>query len=247
MTLHALAKEAFEAFTNVDGRLVRSLQTVVTRPGALTVAYMSGRRKPFVSPVSLFLIVNVLFFAFESITGGSVFTTPLSAHLDTQPWSELARPWVAAELRQRGTSLAQFAPEFDRQVALNARSLIIVMAVAFGAVLTLVFRGSGRLVVAHAAFALHLYTFLLMAFCVATAVPPLNTLLGRRFGSDELDHVLSIGLLAACSVYLFIAVAAVYGVRGLQRAVKTLLLASAAALLVLGYRFALFVLTLYGV
>lgn len=247
MSLRALVAEAFAAFTSVDGRLLRSLHLLVTRPGALTVAYMTGRRKPFVSPVSLFLITNVLFFAVESITGGNVFTTPLAAHLRTQPWSEWVQPWVASQLRERGTSLAEFAPLFDLQVALNARSLIIGMALCFGLVLMLVFRRSGRLVVVHAAFALHLYGFLLLAFCVATAIPPLNAQLGNRFDNDGLDHVLSMLLLATCAGYVFIGTTAVYGVRGLERAAKTLVMTGAAALLVLGYRFALFVVTLHGV
>src|SRR6185503_10948830 len=95
LTLRGLFHQALEKFTSIDGRLIRSLRSLISQPGVLTLAYLKGRRKPFVGPVSLFLLINVLFFATESFTGGSVFTTPLASHLHTQPWSDIAAPMVS--------------------------------------------------------------------------------------------------------------------------------------------------------
>ena len=83
LTLRGLFDLLVQAFTSIDGRLIRSLRYLVSRPGFLTVAYLQGRRKPYVGPVPLFLIANVMFFATESLTGGKIFTTPLDAHLHT--------------------------------------------------------------------------------------------------------------------------------------------------------------------
>lgn len=79
LTLRGLFDLLVRAFTSIDGRLIRSVGCLVSRPGFLTVAYLQGRRKPYVGPVALFLMANVLFFATESLTGGKVFTTPLDA------------------------------------------------------------------------------------------------------------------------------------------------------------------------
>src|SRR6185436_8733570 len=76
LTVPGLAEQGLEAFTSIDGRLIRSFRTLAASPGALTMAYLTGRRKPYIGPVSLFLIANVLFFATESLTHGTVFTTP---------------------------------------------------------------------------------------------------------------------------------------------------------------------------
>ena len=81
LTLRGLFDQLVQAFTNIDGRLVRSFRYLLGRPGFLTVAYLRGQRKPYVGPVPLFLIANALFFAAESLTGGTVFTTPLESHL----------------------------------------------------------------------------------------------------------------------------------------------------------------------
>ncbi|HUQ50831.1 MAG TPA: DUF3667 domain-containing protein, partial [Gammaproteobacteria bacterium] len=81
LTLHALAKQIFHALTSVDGRLLRSFALLLRHPGELTVAYLQGQRKPYLGPVPLYLMANVLFFAVESLLGANVFSTSLDYHL----------------------------------------------------------------------------------------------------------------------------------------------------------------------
>src|SRR4029079_7966677 len=131
LTLHGLASQAVEAVTDVDGRLLRSLRSLVSRPGLLTVAYAEGSRKPFIGPVSLFLTTNVLFFAVEAIAGGTVFAAPLQGHLHTQPSSGIAGPVVAARQQPANVPLDACAPRFDAAVATHARTLILLMTICF--------------------------------------------------------------------------------------------------------------------
>lgn len=246
LTLRGLLEQIFEAFTNIDSKLVRSLRSLLTRPGQLTVAFLEGRRKAFLSPVALFLIANVLFFAMESLTGGTVFTTPLDSHLHRQPWSEFAPQLVAYRLAALHTTLDQYAPVFDRAVALKARSLIICMALAFAFVPMLVFRGSKRPLVAHAVFSLHFYAFLLLLMCVAVTIQGIDGWLGDAgVLNDALDHAIAISLLVSSAIYLFFSMHVVYGAGGVARVFKTVVLTVAVGAIVLGYRFALLLITLY--
>ena len=99
----------------------------------------------------------------------------------------------------------------------------------------------------HVVFSLHLYTFLLLVFCVALLAAKLSALLG--FGgldAPRVDNVLSVANLAIGATYLYLAVGPVYGAAGAARLVKAAGLALAVAAIVLGYRFLLFVITLYG-
>jgi uncharacterized protein DUF3667 len=247
LTLRGLLDQAFEAMTNIDGRMLRSLRWLVTRPGHLTVAYVEGRRKPFLAPIQLFLVANVLFFAVESMTGGTVFSTPLQSHLHTQPWSDAMRPLIARRLASLDTTAAAYAPQFDAAVALHARSLILLMAVWFTALPALVFRRSRQPFAAHAVFSLHLYAFTLVLLSAGTIVPAVPQLWGAtRSESDWLDHALSISLVAACAVYLYVAVGAVYGERGVSRMLKCAALTIGATAIFLGYRFVLLLITLYS-
>jgi hypothetical protein len=247
LTIRGLFDQVVQSFTSIDGRLVRSVRYLVGRPGFLTVAYLQGQRKPYVGPVSLFLMANALFFATESLTGGRVFTTPLDSHLHTQPWSGAAEWLVSHRLAAKQMTREAYAPVFNRAVALNARSLIVLMALSFAVALSLVFFRTTRPRIAHALFSLHFYAFLLLLFSVATAVPPVDLWLGGAgFASGRLDDTLSVGLLLTCAAYLYVATGRVYDARGSLRALRVAALTTAAAAIVLGYRFVLLLVTLYS-
>ena len=108
------------------------------------------------------------------------------------------------------------------------------------------FRRSRSPLGAHALFSLHVYAFLVLLFCVATVVPPIDLLVGGAgFASDRLDHVISIAPLLACGMYLHVATGEVYGATGASRVFKVVALTVAVASIVLGYRFVLLLVTLY--
>ena len=69
---------------------------------------------------------------------------------------------------------------------------------------------------------------------------------GAGFTSDGLDRVISLTLLLACAIYLYVATGTVYGAHGVLRVVKVSTLTLAMATIVLGYRFALLLVTLYS-
>jgi len=247
LTFRGLLEQVFEAFTNIDGRVLRSFRHLISRPGLLTLAFLKGRRRPYIGPVSIFLIANVLFFATEALTGSTVFSTPLASHLQTQPWSPLAQVLVAKRMDALQTSIAQYAPRFDAAVAVHARSLILLMALSFSVVPWIAFRRGRHPFMAHAAFSLHLYAFMLLVLSLGTTVPALGMLNGGgRSTSDLLDHVLSITLVLVCGIYLYLAIGRVYGGRGWTRFLAAAALAAATAAIVLGYRFVLLLLTLYS-
>src|SRR5262249_46816570 len=123
LTLRGLLDKVFHALTSIDGRLIRTLWCLLRHPGLLTVAYMDGRRKPYIAPFQLFLLANVLFFAIQSLSSTNIFGASLESHLHHQDWSSLAQALVAERLERTHTSRELYAPVFDRAVVLNAKSL----------------------------------------------------------------------------------------------------------------------------
>lgn len=246
LSLRHLLQQATHAITSVDGRLARSFRAVALSPGMLTTAYMEGRRKPYIGPFQLFLIANICFFAVQSFTGNRTFSTPLESHLHQQDWSEWAQQLVSRHLTAAHLNLAQYAPAFDQAIAVNAKSLIIVMAVPFAFLVAVVFSGRRLPIVCHAVFALHFYTFLLLALCIASAAVAVDRLLGGSgLGSALFDHVISAVLLAACAIYLYVAIGRVYASKRLMRLLQAMALAAAVAVIFLGYRLALLPITLW--
>src|SRR5690349_11260047 len=162
LTLQGLLNQAVKAFTNLDARLWRTLGDLLLRPGALTVRYRSGPRKPYIGPFALFLLTNVLFVAMELLPGSNIFSTPLDDPLTNQPWVPLAQELVRNRLEAEGTTLAAYAPAFDAAVARNAQSLIIVMVLPYALLLPVLFRRSRLPFAVHLAFSLHFHAFLLL-------------------------------------------------------------------------------------
>jgi len=247
LTLRGLAEKLLHAFTSIDARAARSTWRLLRHPGELTLAWTRGVRKPYVAPFQLFLIANVLFFALQWLTGENVFSSSLDSHLHHQDWSDLAQSLLARRLEETHANLEQYQPLFDRAVLLNAKSLILLMTMPFALLLPLAFLRVRRPFMAHVAFSLHLYTFLLLLFSVALLAAKLSALLG--FGGLDaplVDNVLSVANLAACAVYIHLATGPVYEATGALRIIKAVVLALAVAAIVLGYRFVLFLITLYA-
>jgi Protein of unknown function (DUF3667) len=247
LTVRGLAEKLVHALTSIDARAVRTVRQLLRFPGELTLAWTSGVRKPYVAPFQIFLIANVIFFGVQWLTGEIVFSSPLDSHLHHQDWSELAQSLLAKHLAAAHIKLEDYAPEFDRTVILNAKSLIVLMTIPFALLLPLVFIRERRPFMAHVAFSLHLYTFLLLLFCVGLLAAKASALLG--FGgleSARVDNVLTAVNLVACALYLYLAIGPVYAASGATRLMKAALLSVAVAAIVVGYRFVLFLITLYA-
>lgn len=247
LTLHDLGHQLFVAFSKVDGKFLRTLRALILRPGELTLAFVQGRRAPYLGPLQIFLLANGLFFALHPISHASVFSSTLDSHLHHQDWSGLAQSMTAARLHARGLSLAAYAPVFDHAVVLNAKALVILMALVFALVLPVAFVRNRRPFAAHVVFALHAYGFLLLLLCLSLIVVAIDLRMGGPgLGSHALDVGLALLNLAVGGVYVYRAIGPVYGARGIARFVQAAALSAAIAAIVLGYRFSIFVITLYS-
>jgi Protein of unknown function (DUF3667) len=246
LTFMGLMSQVFQSVTSVDSRLLRSLRVLITRPGVITSAYVTGPRKPYIGPFQLFLIVNVMFFAVQSFSGSPVFSTSLHSHMHDQDWSAFARTLVSHKLQAEHATLAAYAPVFDHAVDVNAKSLVILLVLPFALLLIPLFAGSHRPFVTHLVFALHLLAFLLLWSCILLLFTALLTAFGGSgLRSPWVDRGLFVVLIAVIATYLYVATAVVYEANGMVRALKVAVLAVAIAAAVPGYRFLIFLVTLY--
>jgi hypothetical protein len=246
LTLRGLLHQAVEAFTSLDARLWRSLGNLLRHPGALTVLFYHGSRKPYIGPFALFLLTNVLFVAMEVLPGSNIFSTPLDGHLHNQPWSPLAQELVSHRLEEKETTLDAYAPIFNQAVARNAQSLVILMVLPFALFPPVLFRRSRMPFAVHLAFSLHFHAFLLLLISIALLIPAFDLWLGGAgLASQPLDNGIAIGSLLISAVYLYLSAGRVYGGSGATRIFKAVLLVLAAASIFLGYRFMLLLVTLY--
>lgn len=64
-----LCTESVGDFVAFDGRALRTLGSVIVRPGRHVRAYGDGKRSPYSPPVRFFLIISLVFFTMLALTG----------------------------------------------------------------------------------------------------------------------------------------------------------------------------------
>jgi hypothetical protein len=246
LTLRGLAEQFIEAVGSLDSGLARTLRLLLVRPGALTAAWMSGRRTPFIGPAKLFRDANAAFFAVQSLTHESIFSSTLESHLHHQDWSAIAQSLVDRKLALTGMTLEHYAAVFDHAVVLNAKALVILMVLPFALALHLLGYGTRLPFAANAVYALNFYAFLLLLFCVGLLVGAADMLFGGGgLASSPVDKTLSIVNVCACAAWLYAAEGVLHGGRRAARIARTALLTVAAVAIFFAYRFGLFLITLY--
>lgn len=155
-----LLEQFVHEMLHVEGKLPKSLGTLLFRPGQLTRAWLDGQRVRFISPVALFLIINLIYFLAPPMTD---FSLALEDQLQFQPYSSLIRPLVEERLEGRGLELSTYAGHYDFQLERLAKTLIILHLPLLALVLLLAHPGRNIYYAEHFVAATHFFTvFLIM-------------------------------------------------------------------------------------
>ena len=249
-SLRAFAADSIDQIASVDGRAVRTVKTLLARPGLLTADHMRGRRARYLRPLQLFLLVNVLLFVVAPKV--PMFTYSLDRYLANSPPS----PSLVAALVQRATTMgtvdrAAYTTAFDGRVESQRKTLILIFVPAIALVLRVLFAwrrtrdGVPHRYGEHLVFALHLLSLIWLVLTVWGGIATLaaGTTLGPLAGIGALAII--IGMLLAGFVYLMRSVRLVYELSDLQSVAVSAALAVAFAGLLLAYRGLLFFTTYY--
>jgi hypothetical protein len=71
------ARDMLAELLDFDGRMLRSMRLLLTRPGFLSHEYISGRRVAYTSPIRIYLVISlVFFFVLPLILPDSSVTSP---------------------------------------------------------------------------------------------------------------------------------------------------------------------------
>src|ERR1051325_6456347 len=120
------AEHILETLTHFDIRSLRAVWLLVAKPGLLTREYLNGRRKTYVGPIQLFVILNFVF----AFTGANTFRTPLN--VQQQSWFPGLKTRLVAEAKlQKNIDDADFEREFDRTATTQAKTWIFMMIPAW--------------------------------------------------------------------------------------------------------------------
>lgn len=246
-TVRDFLAHAFEAFTHADGRMLATLKSLVTAPGRLHVDYFAGSRKPYLGPLQLFLVLNLVFFLLETALHFQILSSPLWNQTHMQVYSRWALELAEAVAASKGITLEEMAPAFDATVSTLSRSLVIVFVPLLAFFVALVAPRRG--VVSPLVFAFHFVTFLLLLECVMMGL----LLVFRVAGADtlarldrETDAVVSIVIGLSCLVYAWSAMRRAFGQGRVRAVVSAIVIVLGLAGSLIAYRFLLFLVALWA-
>lgn len=68
-SMFSLFEEAFHFITHFEGKFFITIRTMATKPGLLSTSYCNGVKKKFFKPISLFLLLVILYLMFPIFEG----------------------------------------------------------------------------------------------------------------------------------------------------------------------------------
>jgi uncharacterized protein DUF3667 len=158
--MHELAEELF----SYDGRIYRSVCLLFARPGFLTREAFADRRASYVSPLRLYLLFSLLFFAALAFAPDLIhvnYTYKPSANEQVDPNDPRLDPkFIEHQKSEIRTAVNEVTGHYIPQA-------MFLLMPAFAGLVMLFRRKSGHTYPQHMYFAMHVHA---VAFCVATLV-----------------------------------------------------------------------------
>jgi hypothetical protein len=211
---HVLA-EAAEAFFHVDSKIFVTLKTLVTKPGKLTADFFLGRRKPYMSPLQIFFVCNLLFFVLQPLTGLEILAPPLHIFESNVFLRTAATRLIDQRLATKHLSRAnpeqfkEFTERFERVAHLHAKSLILVLAPMLAVVLAILNFRKRHYFSEHLIFSLHVYAWWLLWLLAILVVMALifvgSRATGHQVSMNAIDYIATLLEFGGLGVYLFFA------------------------------------------
>jgi hypothetical protein len=227
------------------------LRALASPPGRLTADWIRGKRVGYLSPLSLFLLVNVAFFLVQSASRLGILTWPLSAHLSDDLFGWLTTRLLANYRSGLTVANNDYAQIFNVLESVHAKSLVIVMVPAFAVALRALLVDRRTPFKGLLTFATHFFAFALIWLCAlfptVAVVLYLFVLNGWALPSPHSIDLVVSGLEAGVlGWYLYEALGIVYGFSRLRRSITTVALIAVLFLILKAYHVIVFVVTLYS-
>jgi hypothetical protein len=240
-----------EATTNANGKAWLTLKTLLRHPGRLTGDFIRGRRKPYVAPLQLFLLANLIFFLLHPLVGSNTLTTTLATHLHYTWYRQVAQSMVASHLAHAAITPEAYAALFDAAAVIQAKSFVILVVPIFSIAVVALYWRRRRNYVDHLVFAAHTCTLWLLGISAILALTNLTIRLLRTMNvfpsAEQVSTVIGGVTLAGMAVYLFQAARVVFKAQAMGLMVaKAIVLGVAFDLSLEAYRFALFFITFWS-
>jgi hypothetical protein len=237
------------ALTFIDNKFFKTLKLHLTKPGFVTYNYINGKRVPFIKPISMFFIINLLYFLFSIF---ETYNSKLYTQMHWLPHSEIAKEMVEKRVEREQVSIESFTIQYEQQSTSMAKLLLIIFVFLSGIFVALINMNAHMYFIDHIMVSLEFNSiFILVCNVILPWVIILIGLVMKPWGVDIdvvfQDEVFST-LMAAYAIFLFYKIEqTVYQQRVGWALVKAILFIPGLFVSLQLYRAVLFFITLWTV
>jgi hypothetical protein len=162
--------------TFADSKFIRTLWQVLRRPGTVARDFAAGKRVRNISPMSLFFVLNLIYFFFPLI---QLFNASLNTQL-MSPFSEFYKTLIATKAVSLGVDVNAFAMLYNLKTATLAKLMVMVFVVISSLPLNFLYWKKNKFFMDHVGYAVELASFNLFLNAI------LLTIIVRLFGLGRL-------------------------------------------------------------
>ena len=157
-SLRGFFRDAVHEVVDVDSRVLRTLRALFLRPGLLTTEHLAGRRRPYVGPLKLYVVIFAVVL-FSGILVEQFLPGRRSGGTGYQVFAAQLERLVAAVAERKAIAPAEARRELTEHVQEHISWFIMLVPVLFGGVAHALFRGRRRWFSENLVFAIHFSAF----------------------------------------------------------------------------------------
>lgn len=122
-------QDTFSQAIQLDGKVIKTVASMIFRPAKLANEYHEGKRKPYFKMANLFLIANLIYFL---TPGLQTFKTPLNIQTSMQLYSGYAQHVVDRYLETNDVSLEELERAYYTKTTEVSKLLLILLVLLLG-------------------------------------------------------------------------------------------------------------------
>ena len=174
-TVREVLADVVEEVGSVDGKLLLTLRWLLRRPGGLTAETLAGHRARYASPVRLYLICSLVFFALASVSPKNGIITYKTA----AGGAESLEADQALEVRQQGEQMVE---ALSSSMQRNMPHAMFGLMPFFAFLTWLFYRRAQPRYIPHLYYSLHFHSIVFLLFSAGIVLSMLGTWMDMAAG-----------------------------------------------------------------
>lgn len=151
-------EEFVHVLTHADSKFLKSLKLLMVKPGFLTREYLDGRRKKYASPLTMFLIANVIYLLVHGIDG---LNSRYVSQMKGQPYSSNIVQATEKKKTERKWTDKEMEEHYNAKTDKVSKLLLIVLIFLFAIPVSLIFYNKKYYFFDHMIFATEFINFII--------------------------------------------------------------------------------------